>query len=112
MTEDSPAIGLDFGTSNSCVAVFHHRRMEIIPNEHGNQTTPSCVAFIGAEKLIGETAKSLMAISPTSTVSNVKRLISRRFDDPFVQENMKYWPFQVIKAEGVYISLLKKFYFK
>ena len=106
MTGESPAIGIDFGTSNSCVAVFHHRQMVIIPNEHGNRTTPSCVAFTGTEHVIGETAKSLMAINPTSTVSNVKRLIGRHFDDAFVQENMKYWPFQVIDYEGVYNSSL------
>ncbi|CAF1456360.1 unnamed protein product [Rotaria sordida] len=94
------AIGIDFGTTYSCVAVFQHGKVEIIPNEEGNRTTPSYVAFTDNGRLIGETAKNQVAMNPNNTVFDVQRLIGRTFDDPIVQDSMKHWPFKVINDAG------------
>ncbi|KAI3674792.1 hypothetical protein L2E82_51908 [Cichorium intybus] len=95
---DAPAIGIDLGTTYSCVAVWKHDRIEIIPNDQGNRTTPSCVAFRDSERLIGDGAKNQVAINPASTIFDAKRLIGRRFSDSKVQEDMKLWPFRVIEG--------------
>ncbi|XP_023769009.1 heat shock cognate 70 kDa protein isoform X1 [Lactuca sativa] len=93
-----PAIGIDLGTTYSCVAVWKHDRIEIITNDQGNRTTPSCVAFTDVERLIGDGAKNQIARNPANTVFNAKRLIGRRFSEVMVKEDIKLMPFRVIEG--------------
>jgi len=100
MGDYNGAIGIDLGTTYSCVGVWQNDTVEIIPNDQGNRTTPSYVAFTDSERLIGDSAKNQVAMNPHNTVFDAKRLIGRNFSDHHVQQDMKHWPFKVVEKDG------------
>jgi len=99
MAATGPAIGIDLGTTYSCVGIWQHDRVEIIANDQGNRTTPSYVAFTDQERLIGDAAKNQVAMNPYNTVFDAKRLIGRKFSDPSLQADCKHFPFKVVQVD-------------
>ena len=112
------AIGIDLGTTYSCVGVYNNNKVEIIPNEMGMNTTPSVVSFEGKERLIGQAAKDKITQNYKNTIYDAKRLIGRRYTDKTVKEDMKKWPFKIEKDENSdrpvivveYLNEIKKFF--
>lgn len=103
---DGPVIGIDLGTTYSCVGIFKNGRVEIIPNEFGNRITPSVVAFTDDERLVGEAAKNHALLDPQRSIHVVKRLIGRKFDDVEVQRDIKWLPYKVVSKQGKpYVSI-------
>jgi L1 cell adhesion molecule like protein len=98
-SKTTTAVGIDLGTTYSCVAVWRNDTVEIIPNDQGNRTTPSWVAFTPSERLIGDAAKAQGNLNPENSLFDSKRMIGRRFTDEEVQNDIKSWPFKVI-AQG------------
>ena len=103
------AVGIDLGTTYSCVGIWQNDRVEIIANDQGNRTTPSYVAFSGEERLIGDAAKNQCVLNPQNTIFDAKRLIGRKYSEPSVAGDMKHWPFSVIDKDGKpYVSVTHK----
>lgn len=97
---EGPVIGIDLGTTYSCVGIFKNGGVEIIPNEQGNRITPSIVAFTDEERLVGEAAKNQGSLNPKRTIYSVKRLIGRKFNEKEVQNDKKLLPYDIVNKDG------------
>jgi L1 cell adhesion molecule like protein len=100
ITNSKYAIGIDLGTTNSCVAIYRDKRVEVIANDQGNRTTPSFVSFTSDERLIGEPAKTISASNAKNTVYDAKRLIGRNYNDEHMKEEMKYFSYDIINKNN------------
>jgi endoplasmic reticulum chaperone BiP len=99
-------IGIDLGTTYSCVGIYKGGRVEIIPNEFGNRITPSAIAFTDDERLVGEAAKNQLSANPINTIISVKRIIGRKFNDKEVQQDKKNYQYNIINRDGKpYVSV-------
>ena len=97
----SKVIGIDLGTTNSCVALMEGKDAKVIENTEGARTTPSMVAFAeGGERLVGQSAKRQAVTNPGNTLSAIKRLIGRRFDDPITEKDKKLVSYEIVKGEN------------
>jgi molecular chaperone DnaK len=96
----SKIIGIDLGTTNSCVAVMEGKEAKVIENAEGMRTTPSMVAFTDEERLVGQSAKRQAVTNPEDTLSAIKRLIGRPFDDPMVRKDAGMVPYKIVKADN------------
>ena len=98
MSRNTPVIGIDLGTTNSCISIYRNGKVEIIPNEFGNRITPSIVSFTEKGRLIGEAAKLQLIKNPSNTIYNSKRFIGKKINE--VQNNIKIYPFKIEKGEN------------
>ncbi len=97
----SKVIGIDLGTTNSCVAVMDGKNPKVIENTEGTRTTPSMVAFTDSgERLVGQPAKRQAVTNPEDTLFAIKRLIGRRYDDPLTEKDKGLVPYNIVKAEN------------
>src|ERR1700680_3681466 len=97
----SKVIGIDLGTTNSCVAIMEGKEVKVIENAEGARTTPSMVAFTDSgERLVGQSAKRQAVTNPTNTLYAVKRLIGRRYDDPMVSKDKEMVPYRIVRGDN------------
>lgn len=107
--EYTSIIGIDLGASSSCVGVYVNGHVEIIPNDEGNRTTPSWVAFTDSDRLIGEAAKNQASVNANRTIFHVRELIGRKFEDKEVQRLLKVVPYKIVNKDGKpYIQIENK----
>lgn len=97
---NEPVMGIDLGTTYSCVCVWQNGKTQVIPNEEGNRTTPSYVAYTKNERLVGESAKNQIELNARNTAYNIKRLIGRRYDDPTIKSDLATFPFKVLDVDN------------